>query len=44
MLFEDYGHPGLLGSRVAIDNFFKGRQDTFTYFSQASGYFIAYKS
>lgn len=43
MLFEDYGHPGLLGSRVAIDEFFEKRSDVFLLFSQASGYLIAYK-
>lgn len=43
MIFEDYGHPGLLGTRVAVDEFFAKRTDCFQYFSQASGYYIVYK-
>lgn len=40
---EDYGHGALLGNRVAVHEFFDGRRDAYTYFSQFSGLFIAVK-
>jgi hypothetical protein len=40
---EDYGHAALLGNRVAVHQFFDGRDDAYTYFSQFSGFFIAVK-
>ncbi len=40
---EDYGHAALLGNRVAVHEFFDGRRDAFTYFSQFSGLFVAVK-
>jgi len=43
IVFEDYGHAGLLGNRVAVENYFNGRTDCFKFFSQFSGYFIVYK-
>lgn len=40
---EDYGHAALLGNRVAVHEFFDGRADAYTWFSQFSGFFIAVK-
>lgn len=40
---EDYGHAALLGNRVAVHEFFDGRRDAYTYFSQFSGFFVAVK-
>ncbi|MEY4603206.1 MAG: hypothetical protein RIT43_498 [Bacteroidota bacterium] len=44
MIFEDYGHPALLGNRLAIHEFFEGRKDCITFFSQFSGYYIVIKT
>jgi hypothetical protein len=43
LALEDYGHGALLGNRVAVHEFFEGRRDAFTYFSQFSGFFVAVK-
>ena len=40
---EDYGHAALLGNRMAVHEFFDGRRDAYTYFSQFSGFFVAVK-
>ncbi len=40
---EDYGHAALLGNRVAVHEFFDGRRDAYTWYSQFSGIFIAVK-
>lgn len=34
---EDYGHAALIGSRLAVHEFFDGRTDAFAFFSQFSG-------
>ncbi len=44
MVFEDYGHAQLLGSRVAVDTFFSDRSDCVAFFSQFSGSFIVIKN
>jgi hypothetical protein len=44
MIFEDYGHPALLGNRLAVHEFFDNRKDCITFFSQFSGYYIVIKS
>jgi hypothetical protein len=44
MLFEDYGHASLLGNRMAVHEFFDGRTDCFTFFSQFSGCYLAIKA
>lgn len=44
MIFEDYGHPALLGNRLAVHEFFEGRTDCIKFFSQFSGYYIVIKS
>lgn len=43
MVFEDYGHPALLGNRLAIHSFFDDRHDCIKFFSQFSGYYIVIK-
>ncbi len=43
MVFEDYGHPALLGNRLAIHNYFDNRKDCFRFFSQFSGFYIVMK-
>lgn len=43
VIMEDYGHAALLGNRLAVHEFFDGRRDAFSYFSQFSGFFIAIK-
>lgn len=43
MIFEDYGHPPLLGNRMAFHEFFDTRTDCFTFFSQFSGIQIVAK-
>jgi predicted O-methyltransferase YrrM len=43
MVFEDYGHPALLGNRLAVHNYFDARKDCFRFFSQFSGYYIVTK-
>ena len=40
---EDYGHAALLGNRVAVHEFFDGRRDAYTWYSQFSGIFVAVK-
>lgn len=44
MIFEDYGHPALLGNRLAVHEFFDNRKDCITFFSQFSGYYIVIKA
>lgn len=41
--FEDYGHPALLGNRLAVDEFFAGRNDCLRLFSQFSGIYLVRK-
>jgi hypothetical protein len=43
MVFEDYGHPALLGNRLAIHSFFDDRHNCIKFFSQFSGYYIVVK-
>jgi predicted O-methyltransferase YrrM len=43
MVFEDYGHPALLGNRLAIHQFFDDKKDCNRFFSQFSGYYIVTK-
>ena len=43
MILEDYGHPALLGNRLAYHHFFDGRKDCFKFFSQFSGFMIIVK-
>ncbi len=43
MVFEDYGHSQLLGSRAAIHGYFEGRRDVACFFSHFSGCFLAIK-
>jgi O-methyltransferase len=43
MVFEDYGHPALLGNRLAIHQFFDERNDCLKFFSQFSGLYIVVK-
>lgn len=43
MVFEDYGHPALLGNRLAVHEFFDKRKDCFRFFSQFSGYYVVVK-
>lgn len=43
MLFEDYGHPALLGCRVAVHERFDGRTDCFQFLSQFSGVYMVIK-
>jgi hypothetical protein len=43
MVFEDYGHPALLGNRLAIHQFFDERNDCLKFFSQFSGFYIVVK-
>ena len=41
MIFEDYGHAGLLGNRVAVHEAFSSLPNAFCFFSQFSGsYFV----
>lgn len=43
MVFEDYGHPALLGCRVAVHEYFDGRTDCVRFFSQFSGLYVVVK-
>jgi hypothetical protein len=43
MVFEDYGHPALLGCRVAVHDYFDGRTDCVRFFSQFSGLYVVMK-
>ena len=44
MVFEDYGHPHLLGCRVAVHEYFDQRHDCVKFFSQFSGFYIVVKT
>lgn len=44
IIFEDYGHPALLGNRLAVHECFDNRKNCFTFYSQFSGYFIVVKT
>jgi len=44
MAFEDYGHPALLGNRLAVDELFAARPACFRYFSPFSGIYIVRKT
>ena len=44
IVFEDYGHPALLGNRLAVHECFDNRQNCFTFYSQFSGYYIVVKT
>lgn len=41
LVCEDYGHPALLGNRVAVHEALDGRPGWFCFFSQFSGLYIA---
>lgn len=43
-VLEDYGHPQLLGNRLAAHQFFDNRKNSFTWFSQFSGFYQALKT
>lgn len=43
LVCEDYGHPALLGNRVAVHEVLDGQTGWFKYFSQFSGLYIALK-
>ncbi len=43
LVVEDYGHPALLGSRIAVHEALEQRQDLFRFYSQFSGLYIAAK-
>lgn len=43
LVFEDYGHPALLGCRVAIHEAFDGRRDCLRFFSPSSGLYVVVK-
>jgi O-methyltransferase len=43
MVFEDYGHPALLGNRLAIHQYFDQKDDCIKFFSQFSGFYIVIK-
>jgi hypothetical protein len=43
MVFEDYGHPALLGNRLAIHQYFDNKRNCFKFFSHFSGYYIVVK-
>lgn len=43
MVFEDYGHPALLGNRLAIHRYFDNKQNCVKFFSQFSGFYIVIK-
>ncbi|MBP6335639.1 MAG: class I SAM-dependent methyltransferase [Bacteroidia bacterium] len=43
LVLEDYGHPALLGNRLAFHHFFDKRKSNFRYFSQFSGFQIVVK-
>jgi len=44
IVFEDYGHPALLGNRLAFHEFFDRRSDCFTFYSQFSGFYVVLKT
>ena len=44
MVFEDYGHPALLGNRLAVHECFDNRKNCFTFYSQFSGFYIVVKT
>ena len=44
LICEDYGHPALLGSRVAVHEVLEGRTDLIRFYSQFSGLYIAVKT
>jgi hypothetical protein len=43
MVFEDYGHPQLIGSRAAVHDYFDGRTDAVRFFSHFSGCYLVVK-
>lgn len=43
MIFEDYGHPALLGARLAVDEYFTDAEGCLRFFSQFSGFYIVMK-
>ncbi len=43
MVFEDYGHPALLGCRLAVHDHFDGRTDCLRFFSYFSGLYVVMK-
>jgi predicted O-methyltransferase YrrM len=44
MVFEDYGHPALLGARLAVDEFAAAHPECFRFFSQFSGLYLVQKA
>lgn len=43
MTFEDYGHPALLGNRVAIKKYFNSKKGIYSFYSQFSGLYSVVK-
>ncbi|HEY0973365.1 MAG TPA: TylF/MycF/NovP-related O-methyltransferase [Solimonas sp.] len=43
IVVEDYGHPALLGSRIAVHDALDQRRDLFRFYSQFSGLYVAAK-
>jgi len=43
LVLEDYGHPALLGNRIAFHQFMEKRKNNFRFFSQFSGFQIVVK-
>jgi len=44
MVFEDYGHPALLGNRLAVNESLRAKPMGFQFFSQFSGLYVALKT
>lgn len=44
MIFEDYGHPRLLGARLAVHEYFDKMHGCLKFFSQFSGFYIVVKN
>lgn len=44
LVCEDYGHPALLGSRLAVHEAMQARVGFIQYFSQFSGLYVVYKT
>ena len=43
LIVEDYGHPALLGSRLAVHDALNNRSDYFPFYSQFSGFYVVVK-
>lgn len=44
VVVEDYGHPALLGNRIAVNEFVSNNRELFKYYSQFSGLFTFRKN